>query len=75
MKNYKRKILVFITAFMMLMSTGTGVFAVDDVSVDGEAEAQPAAAEEGNTAAEESSEERDNEPTEPVVVDYKLSAE
>ena len=52
MKNYKRKILVFITAFMMLMSTGTGVFAVDDVSVDGEAEAQPAAAEEGNTAAE-----------------------
>ena len=38
MKNYKRKILVFITAFMMLMSTGTGVFAVDDVSVDGEAE-------------------------------------
>ena len=63
MKHYKKKILVFITAFVMLMSTGAGVFAAEDVSVDGQNTSEPQSnvLDEGTVGDSAGTEEIDNE--------------
>ena len=76
MKHYMRAILVFITAFIMLMSTGTSVFAADGASIDGSAEpeTQTAASDAEKADDSESSDVDDSETPALGEIKYGLSA-
>ena len=77
MKHCMRTILVFITAFIMLMSTGTSVFAADGASIDGSAapETQTSASDAEKADDSESPEVDDSETPALGEINYELIAE